>query len=227
MPTVVPTVTEPLLLGSLTGPGWYRGAVDPTVGAGVPATLGSIYSRTDTGQIYWKSGAPDTSWTVVGASSGGSWIEKVTTADFTTSSATVVAIVPASGEDLTFAPEPDSHYAVRGFVIGSALVGSPGVVAQVGVVWPGGLAGFGAAQAMAANVASGNVFGNNTQGVNFVANVTAVPSAVDGWGTTFWASFTTGAAPTGVFAAGVESETGGTDVTVRAGSYIEYRRRDV
>lgn len=42
------------------------GAVDPSAGAGVSAPVGSIFMRTDTGQIYTKTSAPDTGWTEAG-----------------------------------------------------------------------------------------------------------------------------------------------------------------
>src|SRR6516225_1806258 len=53
----VPNATATPLIVSLNS--------DPTAGGGVAAPIGSFLLRTDTGQLYVKTGAPNTSWTVI------------------------------------------------------------------------------------------------------------------------------------------------------------------
>jgi hypothetical protein len=51
----------------------YTGTTDPTTGAGVPAAIGSVYSRTLLGSesVWVKTGAADTAWTQAGTAGGG------------------------------------------------------------------------------------------------------------------------------------------------------------
>jgi hypothetical protein len=51
----------------------YTGTADPTTGAGVPAAIGSVYSRTLLGSesVWVKTGAADTGWVQSGSAGGG------------------------------------------------------------------------------------------------------------------------------------------------------------
>lgn len=51
---------------------WFE-AVDPTIAPGVQAPLWQLLIRTDTtpNELYWKSGEPATSWTLIGGGGGG------------------------------------------------------------------------------------------------------------------------------------------------------------
>jgi hypothetical protein len=51
----------------------YTGTADPTTGAGVPAAIGSVYSRTLLGSesVWVKTGAADTAWVQSGSAGGG------------------------------------------------------------------------------------------------------------------------------------------------------------
>lgn len=73
---------EPLVIGPPGAPELRYGAVDPAAGAGVPAPIGSLYNRTDTGTIYSKTGAADTDWTAIGGGAGGTvnelWAPRIT-----------------------------------------------------------------------------------------------------------------------------------------------------
>lgn len=64
------TTATPLILGATGAPGIYSGAFDPTV-AGQAAAIASLFLRTDTGQLYTKTGVGDTAWTLAGSGSGG------------------------------------------------------------------------------------------------------------------------------------------------------------
>jgi hypothetical protein len=68
------TFFESVAPSTLTGPlRLYTGTTDPTTGAGVPAAIGSVYSRTLLGSesVWVKTGAADTAWTQAGAAGGG------------------------------------------------------------------------------------------------------------------------------------------------------------
>lgn len=54
-------VGAPIEIGA-SGPTLQSGTVDPSAGAGVAATLGSMYFKSD-GYVFWKSAAPNTGWT--------------------------------------------------------------------------------------------------------------------------------------------------------------------
>lgn len=59
---------------ALSGPiRLYTGTTDPTTGAGVPATIGSVYSLTTLGSesVWVKTGAADTGWVQAGSVGGG------------------------------------------------------------------------------------------------------------------------------------------------------------
>jgi hypothetical protein len=68
------TFFESVAPSTLTGPiRLYTGTADPTTGAGVPAAIGSVYSRTLLGSesVWVKTGAADTAWVQAGSASGG------------------------------------------------------------------------------------------------------------------------------------------------------------
>lgn len=68
------TSQMPLYLGSSTSePAEYKGTADPPVD-GQAAALASTYRKTDTGQIYIKTGATDTDWTLISTGSSGTVI---------------------------------------------------------------------------------------------------------------------------------------------------------
>lgn len=143
----------------------------------------------------------------------------VTGSDFTTSNGTGGATITG----LSFAPAANATYTVEGKIIVSAL--TAGVAAQVGVAWPGGLAGHGAFHATTANTSTGNTVGPNvTQGTTDTSGVASHPTNTDGHLALVFATFSVGASPTGTFAILLESESAGTDVAARIGSYIRYRK---
>lgn len=63
----------PLVIGGVGGPEVHVGTTDPSGGGGLAAPLGSAYFKTDTGQLFRKSGALDTDWTEFGGGGGGSY----------------------------------------------------------------------------------------------------------------------------------------------------------
>lgn len=49
----------------------FVGTTDPSAGGGLSADPSSLYFKTDTYAVYWKSGAAATAWTQIGAGGGG------------------------------------------------------------------------------------------------------------------------------------------------------------
>lgn len=72
-----------------SGTGWGRGAIDPSV-TGLSAPLASVFSRTDTGGVYVKSGPGDTDWTLLGVGGASNPI-------------TLPAVTDSDNEDTTLA----------------------------------------------------------------------------------------------------------------------------
>lgn len=188
--------------------------LDPAAAAGEY----QLYTKDVSGatQLFGRSSSGAVSqFSPVGAAD--LWTYLVLGADFTTNSAVAVAIT-----GLDFAPLANATYAVEGQIVVSSTVA--GVSPQVDILWPGGLAGFGGGMISSTNTVTGNTFANNTQGTTVQSITASVPTNVDGYLALVSATFSTGGAPVGSFSAALESETGGTNVIARAGSWIRYRR---
>ncbi len=95
------TVADDLAVTGDTTSGTYNGiqvvvgSVIPTDGAGVAATAPALYLRTGTNQLWYKSGAPDTSWTSASQ-------DMIASNGFAYLSATAGAISTANGASMTF-----------------------------------------------------------------------------------------------------------------------------
>lgn len=116
----------PLMLGSLTGPQILQGAADPSAGAGVAAPAGSIYLRTN-GSVYWKAGAGDTQWTVIGGSGAGD-VEFVTSTQAGESDATsgieFIPLIDANDAvEFQFVAPSSGNFAIRAAYVMSAANG--------------------------------------------------------------------------------------------------------
>lgn len=153
-------------------------------------------------------------------SGGDGWTYLVLTgSDFTTSNGTGGVTITG----LSFTPDASATYTVEGKIIISSL--TAGVAAQVGVAWPGGLAGHGGFTAFSANITTANTVGPNvTQGTTGTSSVASHPSNTDGYLALVYATFSVGASPTGTFDILLESEFNGTNVAARIGSHIRYRK---
>lgn len=90
----------------------WQSAVDPTVPPGVNAPLWQLLIRTDVPSVYYKSGAADTAWTLIGtSSSSGGTVTGTGTANTITKWTGVSAIGSSSETDngTTFAIGPSGR----------------------------------------------------------------------------------------------------------------------
>lgn len=145
------------------------------------------------------------------------WTTIVLTSDFTTS------VASAQATALAFAPEADASYEIEGqFMVRTATAT---VAPRPGIAWPTGMTdGVGALQASggtgfaATTPRYGNVSGPVILATVDVANNTgSFPVMMK-------ATLVAGGSPSDSFTITLESEIAATNVTMRAGSWIKYRR---
>lgn len=149
--------------------------------------------------------------------SGGSdpWTHITLSSDFTTTSSTAVSVT-----GLEFTPTANLKYEVFGqfrMRTATATVGP-----RPGCAWPTGLSDGVAYLYITSAVAtivqqSGNI------SAAVLCPVGGLPNTTASWPAAIEASFTAGASPSGTFKIQLASETNGTTVTMKAGSFIRYR----
>ncbi len=148
------------------------------------------------------------------------WTYVRTTADFTTSSATGVDIVPASGPALSFTPALNKKYEFEARLrlrTATATVGP-----RPGVAWPTGFVD-GGVEIYCPSAAGSKVmqFGNPNAAV--LGPVGGLPNTTQSWPGRVAGEIEMGPSPSGNVKIQLASETAGTNVICKAGSYIRYR----
>lgn len=191
-----------------TGPQGPTGNTGPA-GPGVP--VGGTLN-----QVLRKKSATDydTEWATP---AGGSdpWTYIVLGSDFTTSSATAVDIT-----GMAFTPSANTRYEV--YAVLYTRTATTTVGPRPGIAWPTGLTdGIGWIQQTASGTA--NVYANNSSGGAVLAPVGGLPLNTASYPAVAQASMIVGASPSGNFRLQLASETAGTNVTVKAGSFLRYR----
>jgi len=137
-------------------------------------------------------------------------------ADFTTSSATAVDVT-----GLGFTPLPDQSYEIVGcfgIKASSATVGP-----RPGIAWPTGLTDQWAMMLAADATVTTGVRRGWGQATDAAVAVTGLPDATYTYYADLRAVILAGSSVSGDFKITLTSETGGTDVTMKAGSFIRYR----
>lgn len=149
--------------------------------------------------------------------SGGSdpWTYVKLAADFTTSSATAVSVT-----NFNFTPAINSIYVVEGLFLTRTATATVGV--RPGCSWPTSLTD-GVAQFMQTSSATANVIANGNMNAAVLAPVGGNPNNTQSYPATLWATLVTGGSTSGNFQIQLASETGGTNVTLKAGSWLRYR----
>ena len=136
-------------------------------------------------------------------------------ADFTTSSATAVDIT-----GMAFTPAANKRYEFEARLrlrTATATVG-----AKPGLAWPTGFTDGGAeARAPISATAEVMAFGNPNAAI--LAAVTALPNTTQSWPGYVGGEIQMGASPSGTVKLQLASETAGTNVTCKAGSWLRYR----
>lgn len=146
---------------------------------------------------------------------GDPWTYVKLASDFTTSSATAVAIT-----GLAFAPAANKHYVVEAIL--RTRTATTTVGPRPGLTWPTGLTD-GVAQIRQASSATAFLTANGNIAAAVLMAVGGLPNTTASWPALVEASFTSGASPAGNLQLTLASETAGTVVTVKAGSYLKFR----
>jgi len=149
------------------------------------------------------------------ASGSDPWTYLRLASDFTTTSATAVDIT-----GLGFALAANGRYEFVGRLMvrtGTATVGP-----RPGVAWPTGMTD-GVAFIQQTSSASANVFANGNVAAAVLAPVGGVPNTTASWPALIEGMAVAGATPSGNIRLQLASETAGTTVTAKAGSFLKYR----
>lgn len=149
--------------------------------------------------------------------SGGSdpWTYVKLDADFTTSSATAVNVT-----GFNFTPAINSVYVIEGLFFTRTATATVGV--RPGCSWPTSLTD-GVARFMQTSSATASVIANGNMNAAVLAPVGGNPNNTQSYPATLWATIITGGSTSGNFQIQLASETGGTNVTLKANSWIRYR----
>lgn len=184
--------------------------------AELPATglvPGSFGFATDTGKVYRATNA--TTWVELGGGGGSDpWTYLRLANDFSTSSATAV------DAGLAFTPAANGRYEFVARLFTRTALATVGP--RPGIAWPTGMAD-GVAFIQQTSSATANVFANGNISAAVLAPVGGVPTTTGSWPALIEGWATAGASPAGTIRVQLASETAGTAVTIKAGSFLKYR----
>lgn len=155
----------------------------------------------------------------IAASGGGSdpWTYVKLGSDFVTSSATGVDVT-----GMSFTPASNQTYEIEGlFMVGTATAT---VGPRPGIMWPTNSTD-GVAEVVVTTSATAVVRaqGGYTSSAELLAPVGGLPNTTTSYPAKMRAMLIAGVSPSGTFKVRFASETGGTNVTMKAGSFIRYR----
>lgn len=152
---------------------------------------------------------------VQGPAGGDSWTYIKLASDFTTSSATAVDVT-----GLAFTPAANQHYEFEAQLrlrTATATVGP-----RPGLAWSTGLSdGFAGIDTTSA--ATTRILTNGNISGALLAAVGGLPTTTGSWPGYIFGNATAGASPSGTIKVQLASETAGTVVTIKAGSFLKYR----
>lgn len=169
-------------------------AQEITVGSGLSLAAGSL---TATG------GGADP-WTILKLAS-----------DFTTSSASAVDVT-----GLGFTPSANTNYMIEGILF--LRTASAAVNPRVGFAWPTGMVD-GVMSIDEAQTATTQLMARGNIGAALLIAVGGLPNATQSWPAFVYGAAVVNASPSGNLRVQLASETAGTNVTVKAGSFLRYR----
>lgn len=159
----------------------------------------------------------DAAGTLTIAASGGSdpWTYAKLASDFTTSSSTAVDVT-----GLSFTPAANKSYEFEGLLRTRTATATVGP--RPGLAWPTGTTD-GVAGIDMTSSATARLLVNGNPGAALLAAVGGLPNTTSSYPAWISGNVTMGASPSGSVKVQLASETAGTTVTIRAGSYIRYR----
>lgn len=134
--------------------------------------------------------------------------------DFVTSNAT------AQDTGLAFTPAANTKYQIEGqFLLRTATAT---VGPRPGIAWPTGMTD-GVARLSTTSAAATEVIQNGNIAASVLIPVGGLPNTTNSWPGDLRATLISGASPSGSFKVQLATETGATNVTMKAGSFIAYR----
>lgn len=144
------------------------------------------------------------------------WTYIFLAADFTTSSATAVDVT-----GLLFTPAASKRYEFEAlFRTRTAAVA---VGPRPGLSWPTGFVDGGAEARVSLAGAASDTVGYGNPNAAFLAPVGGLPNTTQSWPGRIKGEIEMGASPSGNVQVQLASETAGTNVTIKAGSFLKYR----
>lgn len=144
------------------------------------------------------------------------WNYLFLTSDFSTSLATLDDV-----PGMSFTPDSNAHYVVE--FTGLMRTSSAAVGARPGITWPLGVGDGVAFSSGASSAAATTPRYGNTSSATFEMTTSALADATGSWPAEMRATFLTGTV-TGPFKIGLRSGTAATSVTMKAGSFLRYKR---
>jgi hypothetical protein len=157
----------------------------------------------------------DNSWAAPAGSSD-PWTVVKLAGDFATSSATAVAVT-----GMNFAPAAGKTYMVEVYMLLRTATATVGP--RPGCSWPSGLTD-GVAFLQTTSAAGTIVMQNGNMAGAVLGPVGGLPTTTGSWPAQMQVQMIVGASPSGVWQLNLASETAGTNVTMKAGSFLRYRQ---
>lgn len=152
---------------------------------------------------------------VTGGAGADPWTYTRLGADFTTSSGSAVNVA-----GLAFTPAANKTYAFKGVLLLRTATATVGP--RPGMSWPTGL-NDGAAKFRTPSSATADLIAGGNPANPILTAVGGLPTTTASWLGEFAGLVVAGPTPSGAVQVQIASETAGTNVTVRAGSYIASR----
>ena len=152
---------------------------------------------------------------IQGATGSDGWTYARLSVDFLTSSATAVDVT-----GLDFTPTANQRYEFEAMLLLRTATAT--VAARTGLAWPTGMTD-GVATIKTPTSATAQAITNGNIGAALLAPVGGLPNTTQSWPAFCKGTVLAGAAPSGQVRVQMASETAGTNVTVKAGSWIKWR----
>lgn len=194
------------------GPQGIQGIQGPQGPAGQGVPVGGT-----TGQVLTKTSAADyaAAWQTPSGGGADPWTYIRLASDFVTSSATAVDVT-----GLGFTPAANTDYEFEAVLMTRTAATATGP--RPGLAWPtGGVDGIAEVRQTSSAAAQVTAFGNISAAL--LTAVGGLPSATLSYPATVAGIFRAGATPSGNVRVQLASEAAGTNVTIKAGSFLKYR----